>query len=239
MGRDLEAPCPPGSSEWDELYRARGDEVVTYRPLFTGDICDHTPVITPDGQEHTKTVMVVQHPCALRTNGIDLVGRLLVAEVRRHRVIPSADWTKFIKLMPLPDLVPTVDTGMRHRAAFLSELYLADPSKLGPRLACLSPLGVNLLLQRWVHQNSRVVVEAHRYNEVTCGPYEEADLTEDWCQERIGDGLTQDEATAECLDWLRQPHNEGGVLRQHLLADPQRRASVRQAARAHVRSLHP
>jgi hypothetical protein len=146
MGRDLEAPCPPGSSDWDELYRARGDEVVTYRPLFTGDVCDHTPVITPDGQEHTKTVMVVQHPCALRTNGIDLVSRLLVAEVRRHRVIPSADWTKFIKLMPLPDLVPTVDTGMRHRAAFLSELYLADPSKLGPRLACLSPLGGELVV---------------------------------------------------------------------------------------------
>src|ERR1035437_8469460 len=88
---------------------SRGDEVVMHRPEFTGDIFDTTPVLTPDGKVHTKTVMVVQHPCALRTNGVDLVGRLLVAEVRQHTVIPSEDWTKFIKLMPLPDLVPTVN----------------------------------------------------------------------------------------------------------------------------------
>jgi hypothetical protein len=139
--------------------------------------------------------------------------------------------------MPLPDLVPTVDSSKRNRAAFFDELYVADPSKLGPRMACLSPLGVNLLLQRWVHHSSRVVVETHRYNEVTCGPYEEADITEDWCEERMPDGLTQDEATFECLDWLRQPHAEGGPLRQQLLDHP-RRALVRQASRLHIRSLH-
>jgi hypothetical protein len=238
VGRDLEAPCPPGSSDWDELYRARSAEVVSNRPVFTGDIYDDTPVLTRDGEERLKTVMVVQHPCALRTNGIDLVRRLPVAEVRRHRVLSSEEWTKFIKVMPLPDLAPAMNTGQRHRAAFFSELYLADTSKLGPRIACLSPLGVNLLLQRWVHHNSRVVVEAYRYNEVTCGPYEEADLTEDWCEERMGDGLTQHEAMTECLAWLRQPHSNGGPLRQHLLADPQRRAAVRQAARAQIRSLH-
>jgi hypothetical protein len=84
--------------------------------------------------------MVVQHPCALPTNGVNLVERLLVAEVRRHTVIPAEEWTRFIKLMPLPDLVPTVDSSKRNRAAFFDELYLADPSKLGPRMACLSPL---------------------------------------------------------------------------------------------------
>jgi hypothetical protein len=34
-------------------------------------------------------------------------------------------------------------------------------------------------------------------------------------------GLTQAEATTECLDWLRQPPAEGGLLRQQLLADHQ------------------
>jgi hypothetical protein len=239
MGHDLEAPCALGSSDWDELYRARGDEVVAHRPAFTGDIFDTTQVLTPDGTAHTKTVMVVQHPCALRTNGVDLAGRLLVAEVRTHRVIPSEEWTNFIKLMPLPDLVPSVDTGRRNRAAFFSELYLADPNRLGPRLACLSPLGVNLLLQRWVNHSSRVVVASHQYNEVTCGPYEEADITEDWCAERLPDGLNVREATAECLGWLRQTHTAGGPMRQQLLEDHQRRTLVRQAARAYVRSLHP
>jgi hypothetical protein len=79
MGHDLEGPCAPGSSDWAELYRARGTECVTCRPVFTGDLFDTTPVLAPDGQVKVKTVMVVQHPCALRTNR-QLVERLLVAE---------------------------------------------------------------------------------------------------------------------------------------------------------------
>lgn len=234
----LEAPCEPGTSEWGALYRARGDEVVNHRPVFTGDVFDSTPVLTADGKTKTKVVMVVQHPCALRTNGVDLVPRLLVAEVRPHKVIAAEDWKRIWKLMPLPDLCPTVTSGKRHRAAFFDEPYLAHPAKLGQRLASLSPLGVDLLLQRWVHHNSRVIVEAHRFLEVTIGPYEEADLTEDWCEDRIPDGLTQQRATIECLDWLRQPHAADGPLRQELLADHQRRNPIRIAARAHVRSLH-
>lgn len=59
--------------------------------------------------------------------------------------------------MPLPDLKPNSTTDkQKHHAAYFDALYLADPERLGPRIACLEPLGVNLLLQRWVHHNSRV-----------------------------------------------------------------------------------
>jgi hypothetical protein len=238
MPHNLEAPCPSGTADWAGLYRTRGDEDVSYRPVLTGDVFADTPVLTPQGNERTKTVMVVQHPCALRSNGVDLIPRLLVAEVRPHKVIDAADWTGSGKVMPLPELKPHSTTEkQKHHAAFLDALYLADPERRGQRIACLEPLGVNLLLQRWVHYNSRVVVQTHTYNEVTAGPYEEADLTEDWCEARLADGLDVREATKECLDWLREPHTAGGPTRQDLLVDPQRRAPVRAAARQQLRSL--
>lgn len=238
MAHDLEAPCPVGLADWAGLYRARGDEVVTHRPVFTGDVFTDTPVRTPQGGSRRRTVVVVQHPCALRTNGSDLVSRLLVAEVRPHSVIPAEDWTGYISLMPLPDLIPTGESDkQRHQAAFLDAPYVADPNELGRRIACLQPLGVNLLLQRWVHHNSRVVVETHRFNEVVAGPYEEADITEDWCEARISSSMPIGEATVECLSWLREPIQAGGALRQEMLADAQQRAPIRRAAREQVRSL--
>lgn len=140
--------------------------------------------------------------------------------------------------MPLPELKPNSTTDKeKNHAAYFDALYLADPERLGLRSACLEPLGVNLLLQRWVHHNSRVVVQTHMYNEVTAGPYEEADLAEDWCETRLADGLDVRDATRECLDWLRQPQTAGGPARQDLLVDPQLRAAVRAAARQHLRSL--
>jgi hypothetical protein len=53
--------------------------------------------------------------------------------------------------MPLPELIPVLETGKRHQAAFFNELYLvgADDLTLDKRFACLSQTGVNLLLQRW------------------------------------------------------------------------------------------
>jgi hypothetical protein len=106
-----------------------------------------------------------------------------------NSTISAEEWTKFIKLMPVPDLVPTVGSSRRNRAGFFDELLLVDPSNLGPRMACLSRLGEPVAAALGPPR-SRVVVETHRYNEVTCGPYEEADITEDWCEERMPDGLT-------------------------------------------------
>ena len=38
MSHDLESPYVEGVPDWDALYRARGDEVVATRPIFTGDV---------------------------------------------------------------------------------------------------------------------------------------------------------------------------------------------------------
>lgn len=237
MAHDLEHPGEAGVPDWDSLYRTRRAEVVRHRPVFTGDVFEKVSVHGL-GQTRTKDVIVLQHPCALRSNGVDLQPRLMVAEVRQHKVIPVEDWTGHISKMPLPDLNPSVTSGKRHRAAFFDEPYLIGPNDLDldKRVACLSQTGVNLLLQRWVHHNSRAVVATGTYQEVSSPAYEEADLIEEWVDERLEVGQDLREATAEAANWLREDAG-GGVTRQSLLEEPQSRSTVRQQLRAALRSL--
>lgn len=235
MAHDLEYPGAGGVPDWDSLYRARGDEVVRHRPVFTGDVFERVPV-QGLGETKTKAVIVLQHPCALRFNGVDLHSRLMVAELRNHKVIPVEDWTGHASKMPLPELIPALDTGKRHQAAFFDEPYLVGPDDLGldKRIACLSQTGVNLLLQRWVHHNSRMVVPTATYQEVSSPAYEEADLIEEWCEKRIEAGLEIQEAAVEAVKWLREDAG-GGMTRQRLLEDPQNRSTVRRQMRAALR----
>lgn len=235
MAHDLEYPGAAGVPDWDSLYRARGDEVVRQRPIFTGDVFEKVSV-QGLGQTRTKSIIVLQHPCALRSNGVDLQPRLMVAEVRQHPVIPAEDWTGHVSKMPLPDLNPSVTSGKRHQAAFFDEPYLVGPDDLdlGKRIACLSQTGVNLLLQRWIHHNSRAVIPTATYQEVSSPAYEEADLIEEWVEERLEAGLDLGEATVEAVKWLREDAG-GGVMRQRLLEDPQNRSTVRQQLRAALR----
>ncbi len=237
MAHDLEYPGADGIPDWGSLYRARGNEVVHHRPVFTGDVFEKVPV---QGlrESKTKTVIILQHPCALRSNGVDLHSRLMVAELRNHKVIPVEDWTGHLGKMPLPELVPAVETGRRHQAAFFDELYLvaADDLAADKRSACLSQMGVNLLLQRWVHHNSRVVVPTTTYQEVSSPAYEEADLIEEWCEERVEAGLEIQDASVEAIKWLRED-NGGGVTRQRMLEDPQNRSTARRQMRAALRLL--
>lgn len=239
-GHDLESPGGDTPGHWSKLYRSRGDgEVVPYRPIFTGDVFQGTTVISPDGEEQTIDAMIVQHPCALRTNGVDLNPGILLAEVRDFQEVATEKWSGFLKRMPLPDLEAAPEgTGPLHRAAFFDVVHVASSKRLGKRIASMSQFGVNLLMQRWVHHNSRVVVPTVTYNEQTSGVFEEADLVEEWCVEL--DGLVAaDQATRDAVAWLRQPGGTaGGEMRQKLLDDPQQRSQVRMDMRAHLRMLH-
>ncbi len=143
--------------------------------------------------------------------------------------------------MPLPDLVPTVTTGKRNQAAFFDAPYLVAATDLLPenRIACLSPIGINLLLQRWVAHNSRAVIPTFDYQAVTSGPYEEADLIEEWCEERTAAGVVISEATAEAVAWLREDLGPDIPRRQEQLGDPQRLSSVRKEMRTALKALKP
>jgi hypothetical protein len=235
--QNLEYPGAGGVGDWDSLYRARGDEVQPHRSVFTGDVFVDVEV-QGVGETTVHAVMVLQHPCALRHDGVNLQPRLIVAELREHPIIPPHEWTKHFRKMPLPELIPTDTAGTRNQAAFFSDVYLASPEALaaGTRIACLSQTGVNFLMQRWIHHNSRVVVPTWQYQEVTGAAFEEADLIEEWCDDQIGPEVSIEEATAEAMKWLREDAGSG-VMRQAMLDNLQNRSTVRKEMRAKLRSL--
>ncbi|WP_125614080.1 hypothetical protein [Specibacter cremeus] len=231
---DLEAPGSGKAPNWGALYRARGDEVSASRPIFTGDIFEDASCIGPQGTVK-KTILILQHPCALRTNGVDLVSRLLVAEVvASDSLVPASEWKGRFKQMPLPELYAQPEG---HFVAHLHEpqLVLPESLRLETRIACMSQMGVNILLQRWVHHNSRVIVPTFEYQKVTSEQFEEADLVEEWCDELAADEAEILIETRAAHDWLRSPSNIGDMSWQDLLKDPQSRSTVRVALRKQVK----
>ncbi len=230
MGHNLEAPCTSTAIDWAVLYCARGSEVSEFRPVLTGDVFCNVEADSLDGQVKKRNLVVLQHPCAMRTDGVNLAKKLLVAEVKRHSVISPEDWVRYGKLLPFPDLRPEITSGQKDQAAMFDNLYLVETERLKDRIACLLPLGVNLLLQRWVHHNSRVVVPTITFNLQTSAVYEEADLLEEWCDERVAAGADIQDATHDFADWIRDESN--GATRQLRLEDPQTRSTVRREMRA-------
>ncbi len=99
--------------------------------------------------------------------------------------------------MPLAELV--VEGTPTHYAGFFvdHQLVASESLDVDQRVASLSQRGVNLLMQRWVHHNSRVIVPTQDFQDVTGSQYEEADIIEEWCIDREGEGITLDNATAE------------------------------------------
>jgi hypothetical protein len=232
VAQELQAP-----ESADALYLARGDEVSRQRPVFTGDVYltskdDSTAI-------QASMFLIVQHPCALRTNGVQLVSRILVAEVESCAPISLKDWNGRYRIMPLPGLRP-VDVDARSSCAVFPNLLVVTPGDLAAceRIACLSDVGVNLLLQRWVHHNSRAIVQTHVFAQVTAGPLAEAEIVEEWIASRQLVDMGRDEAEAECHAFLRDVPDGSTISRQKALEDPQRRSEVRRAVRAQLKVPH-
>lgn len=197
---ELETPDDPES-----IYLARLEDVGEHRPTFTGDIYR-----LGDG----RMVMILQHPCALR-HGVDLHPRLLVAPVRPDSL--RSNWARApFGTMPLPKLID----GQDHSADFIN-LELIDSPTLPTceRIAVLSQSGVNLVMQRWVYHSTRLAVPTHTYSDSTVGPFDEADLIEEWVTDRVDDGADPQAAEHECASWLDE--RISGRTRRALLSDRQ------------------
>lgn len=231
MAHNLEAPGTDEAPEYESLYRARGDEVVAQRPIFTGDVFFDVSVV---GEEQTQNVIVLQHPCVIR-KGVELTPRLLVAEVVSAAVLPPSQWAeKYFRQLPLAELVN--GDKPEHFAAFFDRHHLIKRKglDLDRRVVTMSQRGVNLLMQRWVHHNSRMVVPTHEYQKVTSAQYDEADIIEEWCIDREDDGVLLDDATVEIDLWLTG--DKSSTSPRARLEDPQHRSAVRREVRAHLRS---
>jgi hypothetical protein len=233
---NLESPAGD-RPDWDVLYRARGsDEVVAHRPIMTGDIFAGVGVAAPREAPRSRTLMVLQHPCSMRPDGFNLAPSLLVADVHPMKPIAPAEWVGRGRLMPLPELIPNIDSNRRHQVAEFTRTFHVHPDDLGldKRIACLSPRGVILLFQRWVFYASRVVVPSYDFHDVILPVYEEIDLLEDWCEDAIAGGRSLQDAWIDVNTWLNK--DAGGVTRRTALGDPQKVGEIRRLARADAHS---
>jgi hypothetical protein len=209
----------------DRLYLARGAEVSPCRPLFTGDVLEDIAI--PGVQEH-GAAMVIAHPCGMRGRQAQLLERILFAAVTPHDPVPGHKWSEgFYDRMPLPELR---GPGEEFAAAWLDRLGRAarDDVLGSDRIACLSPVGVNMVQQRLVFHMTRVEVPTSIFWEAFAHTYEEADLLEEWTED-LGDLLSPRDAAAEFELWIRDES------RQERLRDPRQRGPVRADLRAEIR----
>jgi len=215
---ELESPASP-----DELYQVLGDDVTVleHRPLLTGDVLS-----LQDG----RMVTLLQHPCSMR-RGIDLVPRLQVAPVELWESRAPSDWTKHVLRMFLPKFSEAGDHAIEFDKIDLVE---SSDALEADRLAVLSQRGVNLLLQRYIHHVSRVIVPTISINEMISGQFDEADLTGDAIEELVRVGFAI-RASHERVDkWLGE--GARGATRREQLDSPQHRSVVRRDLRAQVRA---
>jgi hypothetical protein len=178
----------------------------------------------------------------MRKDGVNLKDSLLVAKVSRRPALTADEWAGgYFGIMPLPELEYSDNPKRRDHAIEFGDLYTVSPGQLeaAERIASLSPIGINLLLQRWVHYMSRVVVPTFTFNEATTPFYEEADLIEEWCEESATDETADSiqKAGLACMGWLRA-ERPGGRTYQEMLKDPQSRSAVRKAMRAELKRMN-
>jgi hypothetical protein len=214
-----------GDSE--DLYRARGADVLETRPLFTGDVFSD---VTIPGIDGNNIAIIVGHPCTIRgARGLP-AERISVAVVRPHQAAPPHRWSVgFFDRMPLPEL----QGDEFYAAHFIDSAPVAsatlDPGK---RVACLTEFGVNLLQQRMIWHLTRLEVPTARLHEAFSHTFEEADLLEEWLETFDLASTSLEEATAQFDDFIRTKAGDGEATFQDWLREPQRRSSVRNRMRA-------
>lgn len=246
MTPTLECPIAADGIDQSALYLARGDEVSPARPYLTGDVLSGLVLPGPDGTTHERIVIILQHPCSMRSDGVHMAWRILVAEVCEHIPFRPSQWSGNYHFMPLPGLFGDESDGVSHAADF-DNLHLLSPADIenARRVANLSQYGINLLMQRYAHYSTRIVVPTFQLQQVTEPFFEEADLNQDWCEEIVGfpedynDSQQYrqaiDSASVEYMDWIREKIDRKR-RRQDLLKDAQSRSTVRQDMRKALRA---
>lgn len=197
----------------------------TFRPLFTGDVLEDVAV---PGVQGAGRAIVLAHPCSMRGRDAQLVESILVGAVESHDPVPAQKWEQgYLNRMPLPELDGSPES---FAVARLDRIGVAQTALINAtnRLACLSPVGVNILQQRLVGHLTRVDIPTSTFWEAFSHTYEEADLLEEWSEE-LADVVGHEQAAADFESWIR------AEKRQDKLRDPQQRASVRSAMRTEVR----
>ena len=233
--REMEAP-PGQDPVWDELYTSRGDEVMFHRPIYTGDVFADVELRPTRGESKRRVCMVVQHPCAMRPDGVHLADSILVARVRQLSVLPRSRWAESGKLMPLPALQPQFSSSKANHAALFDETYHVHPDDLAlqSRIACLSEVGTYLLLQRWVFHSSRVIPSVRDFEAMNQHVFAEVELLDTWCEAAAEAGVPLEDALSHVNAWLDEPGVDGATRRK-TLRDPGGRSSLTRGVKTETR----
>ncbi len=225
---ELDRPNTPA-----ELYQARGPEVEAFRPVVTGDI--FRDIIVPGVGNEPRVAMVLAHPCSMRA-GAHLKSHVQMAVVDRGNPIAVDGWTGNYGAMPLPDLDQVGD--LTSRAMFeLAGRVPTDVLHPSRRIACLSQVGILLLLQRLTFHMTRYALPLEALHASIDYVLVEVELLEDWMRER----LAIDGSDAELAQRIREHEQEfdrllsesrDGVSLRKRLRHPHMRADVRRSLRA-------
>lgn len=216
----------------EEVVEARGDDLEEYlwRPPFTGDIFD-----LPKGAgDSPLTIALIQHPCAMRS-GVELRPTLLACVVNKRITKPRTDWHN----RPYTEFAIQEPEGSSWRILDFDQLLVVSREAIADarRTLVLSEVGVNLLVQRWIHYNSRVIIPTITINEQLSPQFAEADLVMEVAQELTQSGWGDDDVRGVVEGWLSSSSVNTERSRRARLADPQQRSAVRREIRSLLAAL--
>lgn len=209
----------------DLILASAGDaDDMALRPLMTGDVLK-----LDDG----RLVALIQHPCAIRA-GTELLERLLTCEVVALDGAQRSSWADepFSRM-----LLPIGEHGPLQIDFRLPVVLSAQQAEAARRVAILERVGVNLLLQRWVHHTSRFVALTTSYDQMCAAEYIEVELLQDALDELVPNTLDKAAALKEIDRFLGQSLESKRDTWRTRLRDPQHHAAARRALNAHVNTL--
>lgn len=222
MADELDAP-----ENADQLYAARGDEIPAVRPVMQGDVFAEVEI--PGVEDGAGYAAILAHPCAMRSDGVNLYARLQVARVEPGHPVPLDQWpTGHFKLMPLPDM-RQADPDQGYGLVFdLAGRVATEKLRTEQRVACLSPYGISVLQQRHVHHLTRFVVPSVELHATCANVLTEAELLEEWLLAAEAAGADVAQAATDFHEVVRADQPGGSSLQEDLKHEV-KRAGVRRA----------
>lgn len=210
-----------------QLYAARGDEIPAVRPVMQGDV--FADVEIPGVEDGSGYAAILAHPCAMRSDGVNLFDRLQVARVEPGHQVPLSQWsTGHFKLMPLPEM-RQADADDGYALVFdLAGRVATDELRREQRVACLSPYGISVLQQRHVHHLTRYVVPSVELHATCVNVLAEAELLEEWLLAAEVAGVDVDQAALDFHELVRADQPGGSSLQEDLKHEA-KRAGVRRS----------
>jgi hypothetical protein len=194
--------------------------------------------------------MVVAHPSAMR-HGAQLESRARAAPVIPITGLSTTKWAAgHYNVFPLPLLhAIAAENGFTvDERAWGAHLELAAPADttrfdVTQRVACLSPEGVHLLLQRLVHADTRVPIRLDTLAAVFAPKLEELELLETWQEELAAPILARGGKVAATLAiaaadfeaYIAAAQSQGNESLRILLDDPRRASEARRLVAAEIR----